>query len=410
MFAMNTQACLQVYDYFEKDGVSDDGLIQKFNDLHAEVESLLVRLENELSVNIPTSYISRFNSAAPGEKISVSEDVYRVLTITKRLNELTEGYYNPAVYYSVRAYGFNGGSGAPPQSAEELPSGSAVREYTRLAEHFPQLGLEESGGGYFAVKPTFTVAVGPEILSMKLDLGGVVKGYAADRVNELIEKYGFGYANFNFGSSSMVFKKYPSESGGAQLQFTNPRRRVGDNGYIDPPTYLSCTIQDESVSSSGDFENYFMLDADGDGKEERYCHIFDPATGRPIQTGIMSATVIGGSAAENDGLTTAIMAMGPEKAKQFAKMLNGRKVTFTYSGGERLNLFTTMDEDEYTVLDLRYVGGENSGWSRPTALPAETLACIVMLSLIAVALIIVLLFRVIKSKKNKRESDVARQD
>ena len=61
----------------------------------------------------------------------------------------------------------------------------------------------------------------------------------------------------------------------------------------------------------------------------RYCHVIDPTTGKPVNKGIMSVTIIGGSAGSADALTTAVMAMGREKALQFIESkLTDRKVVF----------------------------------------------------------------------------------
>ena len=100
-------------------------------------------------------------------------------------------------------------------------------------------------------------------------------------------------------------------------------------GFVDPRSpqrdpYFMTKIRNEKLSTSGDNEQRYFIDG------VRYCHIIDPTTGKPIRTGIMSATVIGGSAAEDDALTTAIMAMGKERASNFIKeKLTDRKVVFT---------------------------------------------------------------------------------
>ena len=70
---------------------------------------------------------------------------------------------------------------------------------------------------------------------------------------------------------------------------------------------------------------YYIIDG------VRYCHVIDPTTGKPVNNGIMSATVIGGTAAAGDALTTALMAMGKDKALNFIESkLQDVKVAFTY--------------------------------------------------------------------------------
>ena len=83
-------------------------------------------------------------------------------------------------------------------------------------------------------------------------------------------------------------------------------------------------IANLSVSTSGDNAQYYMIDG------VRYCHVINPKTGKPVQTGVMSATILGGSAAEDDAYTTAIMAMGRDKAAEFVKTkLTDRRVVFS---------------------------------------------------------------------------------
>ena len=114
----------------------------------------------------------------------------------------------------------------------------------------------------------------------------------------------------------MLVKKYP-DGENFNIEFVNPRSNKRD-GYVKVKTF------DEKLSTSGDNEQRYFIDG------VRYCHIIDPTTGKPVQTGIMSVTIIGGSAAEDDALTTAIMAMGKEKAISFIEEhLTDRKVVFT---------------------------------------------------------------------------------
>ena len=151
---------------------------------------------------------------------------------------------------------------------------------------------------------------------MKLDLGGIGKGYAVDKIDGLFDEYGYEFGYFNFGSSSILFKSNV-KAGSWNLGLSGPRS-------INRDAYLQTKVRGEKLSTSGDDEQYYKI-----GKT-RYCHVIDPATGKPVQTGIMSVTVIGGGAAQADALTTAIMCMGKDRAIEFIEgKLTDRKVTFT---------------------------------------------------------------------------------
>lgn len=307
-FSMYTDATVTVSANFEAEGEKD-----KLNAFFAEFKTALDDIDKSLSTSVVNSDVSKFNAAAAGEKVQISKTAYEVISEAKRIYEMTEGYYNPALYYNVLAYGF--GDNHRIMTKEDLPSDEVVAKYTDLASHFGELQLIQEGETHYALKPEYTVEVEGETLTLHIDLSGIGKGYAVDKVEKLFNDYGYEYGYFSFGSSSMLVKRHLD--GAYKLGLSNPRSP-------SRKPYIQTEIQNEKLSTSGDNEQYYTIDG------VRYCHVIDPTTGKPVQTGIMSATVIGGSAAEDDALTTAIMAMGKEKAISFIKeKLNDRRVIFT---------------------------------------------------------------------------------
>lgn len=308
--AMFTQAELVVYTDF-----SADGAAERFTAFAKVVGSTVDGISKAVSSTVTDSDVYNFNNAPAGATVQVSETVYEILEQALAVYNLTECYYNPALYYNIQAYGFSSAESYP-QTAADLPDNETVEKYADLASHFGDVATYEENGKYYVTKPAYTVEVGGETLSLKLDLGGIAKGYAVDRVEELFDSYGYQFGYFNFGASSMLVKKYP-DGESFNIEFVNPRSNKRD-GYVKVKTF------DEKLSTSGDNEQRYFIDG------VRYCHIIDPTTGKPVQTGIMSVTIIGGSAAEDDALTTAIMAMGKEKAISFIEEhLTDRKVVFT---------------------------------------------------------------------------------
>lgn len=308
-FYMMTDATVAVSADFEKEGEGD-----KFTAFLDEFKTILSDIDKALSTSVGASDISRFNAAEAGEKIEISDIAYEVLSEAKAVYDFTDHYYNPALYYNILAYGF-GTAHAYPKTSAELPKDEDIAKYTDLASHFGDIELSQEGEKYFVTKPAYTVEVGGEPLSMKLDLGGIGKGYAVDKVDGLFDKYGYQFGFFNFGASSMLVKRHLQ--GAYNVGFTNPRSLIRD-------LYVRIPVMNEKISTSGDNEQFYVIDG------TRYCHVIDPTTGKPVQTGIMSATVIGGSAASADALTTAIMAMGKDKAISFIEEnLTDRRVIFT---------------------------------------------------------------------------------
>ena len=345
---MNSDAVLTVYEGGNTASKKENARIQELAD---GVYDILEDIESAISATDENSAVSRFNAAEAGEKLQISKIAYDVLSIAKNVYEQTEGYYNPAVYYGVQAFGFNS-SARYPETEDKLPAKEVTDKYASLASHFYEVELYESEGSYFVTKPDYTVEVKGEELNLKIDLGGIGKGYATDRVSEYLDKKGFKSAIFNFGGSSLSAKTY--RGGNFKFSFADPRPDGKAEAYIS-----DVQLKNECVSTSGDYVNYFEIDG------VRYSHIFDPFTARPVQTGVMTATIIGGSAAENDGYTTAIMAMGAEKAVEFINGLVDRRAAFTFAvkveETEQYYYYTNMSEGNYTLSGDKYrlYGGGN---------------------------------------------------
>ena len=281
---------------------------ERYAEFVSKVTEVLTAVNNSLSVSIEGSSVKAFNSAPAGATVEVDEIAFEVLGIAKRAYEFTGGYYNPAVYYSAELYGFITPNGVFKQP-ETLPDRPSVGPFKELSSHFGEIELSENEGKYYAEKPSAVAEIGGVQYPLKLDLGGVGKGYATDLISALMDEYGFSYGYFDFGSSSMVCKSH-HKNGSYNFELRNPRA-----DYFGQ-TFFSTKISNVCLASSSDDVRYYMKDG------VRYCHIIDPFTGSPVQSGIISATVIGGSAAEDDAYSTAIMAMGREKAIEFLNKLD----------------------------------------------------------------------------------------
>lgn len=291
-----TYAELVISDCFDKE------TSEKLADLDSEITTELEKIENSLSINVSESYINAFNDANPGESVKVDKIAYEVIRQAKDLYVFTDGYFNPAVYYSLNAYGFY-----DKRLPDVLPTNEELQVYTELASEFGNVSCFERDGEYFIVKPHKTVEWEGAQLDLKLDLGGIGKGYASDCVNEIISKYGFEYGYFLIGKSSVSVKQSAKTKNGEwALSLTHPRSQT-------QVAYAKTSVKNVNVSTSGDYENYFERDG------VRYCHVINAKSGLPTNTGIITATVIGGSATAADAISTALMCMPLSDAISFMK-------------------------------------------------------------------------------------------
>lgn len=387
-----TDAYLRIYLPID---ISDEELAQateKANALHEEITGLLTSLDSSMNIANENSYISQFNSAEAGSEIEIDYHTYQVLSIAIRMFEETDGYYNPGVYYSVDLYGFGVRSNneARPYDRKdpsvELPDNEYVTAFQQLGESFAEVSTYQRDGKYYVSKPEKTVTVEGRTYSLAMDLGGIGKGYAIDLADRLIDEAGFKYGYFNFGSSSQAINESPSKDsdGMFELSFQNPRKLLGAG-------YLTTRTANVAISTSGDYILSYTIDG------TRYSHIINPKTGSPIRTGIATATVLDGrdgegiySAAEADARTTALCAMGVEKATEYMNELTekGIKVAFLHENGIGwLNFYTNMEDGTYTLN----IQNELPSW-------------VYLVICIGFVVVVVAAYAIVRVVKNRRKS------
>jgi thiamine biosynthesis lipoprotein len=141
---------------------------------------------------------------------------------------------------------------------------------------------------------------------VRIDLGGIGKGYAVDNSIVLLRKRGITRAIVTAGGDSRVL----GDRGGRpwMVGIRDPRRKDGMVAVIP--------LVNSAISTSGDYERYFEEDG------VRYHHILNPKTGRSA-TGVRSVSVIGPDATTTDGLTKPVFILGPEKGLKLIESIPG---------------------------------------------------------------------------------------
>lgn len=244
-----------------------------------DCEQAVYALEALFSVTRPDSEIARLNA---GEAVTLSPDTQTLLSFALDMARETEGALDVTLYPVVRAWGFTTGDYRVPTD-EEL---AAL--------------LENIGYNRIAVKDG--LAALPE--SMMLDLGCIAKGYTSDILAEKLRSAGIDRAIMDLGGSICLIG---SKSDGSlwRVGIADPR---GEN-YAAVLSAADC-----SVVTSGCYERSFTAD---DGTV--YGHIFDPSTGKPVDNGMTSVTVISSCGLLCDALSTALYVMGLDKACAYLK-------------------------------------------------------------------------------------------
>ena len=249
------------------------------------------RYEQLLSRTAEGSDVWRINHA-DGGAVEVSDDTITILQCAKRISELSGGAFDVTIAPVSTLWDFTSGSAALPD-AETVAKAAELVDYTKI----------ETEG------KTVTLPAG-----MMIDLGGIAKGYIADRIREYLEKRGVKSAILSFGGNVVAIGAKPDGS-----PWTVGIQDI-DQGTGTP--MLKTWSSGGSVVTSGIYERGFDLDG------VRYHHLLDSETGWPVQNELASVTIVSESSMEGDALSTAAFVMGLEKGTELIESLKGIEAVF----------------------------------------------------------------------------------
>lgn len=257
--------------------------------LHRKIDDALLQVNQEMSTYIADSEISLFNQSTSLEPVIVSEGFARVLAESIRIGELSGGKLDITVGPLVNLWGFG-----PEQRPEKIPSEEVIAN-TRSRVGLKKLHLQGN-------------RLSKDISNLYVDLSTTAKGYGVDIISELIEANGFhNYLVEIGGEIRLKGFKHTGELWAIAIE-----KPVFDSSGQHRAVQQIIIPKDNAVATSGDYRNYF------ESEGQRFSHIIDPETGRPINHNLVSVTVISDSSMTADGLSTALMVMGVEEGLKFS--------------------------------------------------------------------------------------------
>ena len=271
VFAMDTVMLLTVYGDQAQQGLD-------------QAEQTIQKLEKLWSATDENSEIWALNHSG-GNWVELSEDTREILSRGLELCALTDGALDLTAYSAVQAWGFPTGVYRVPDEAE-LERLVGTIDYT-------QLELDEQTGQ----------ARLPE--DMSLDLGAVAKGRLGEVLSQDLKELGVTSALLELGGNIQTVGTKPDGSRW-RVGIQDPNSQEG--GYL-----AIVEVADQAVVTSGDYQRYFERDG------QTYCHIMDPATAAPADSGVDSVSIVGSDGTVCDALSTALFVMGEEKGAQFWK-------------------------------------------------------------------------------------------
>ncbi|MBQ8172241.1 MAG: FAD:protein FMN transferase [Oscillospiraceae bacterium] len=266
------------------------------------------------SVTDENSEIYAINHSGGGT-VDISAETSELIRFALEMDGLTDGALDVTLYPVIKEWGFTTGE-------YKIPSEE------RLYQLLKYTGTQN----VILAENSVTVAEGTEI-----DLGAVAKGYAGDKLYKYLTENGVTSALLDLGGNIHAIGVSPDGS-----PWRLGVRSPDGNGNV-----AVLEISDMAAVTSGGYERYFIGD---DGK--RYCHIIDPATGCPADSGLASATIVGRHGALCDALSTAVYVMGAEKAEALWRKIGGFDMILITDGGDML--ITEGLKDVLSIADAFY--------------------------------------------------------
>jgi thiamine biosynthesis lipoprotein len=228
------------------------------------------RIEAKFSRYRPDSELSAINRSA-GKAVPADAETLALIDFAERCFELSDGLFDVTSGILRRAWKFD--------CSDRIPSEDAVRAL------LPSIGLGKINWDAKSI----AVPAG-----MEIDLGGIAKEYAVDRVIKLIGGQCSNAALVNFGGDLRA--SGPTSQGAWEIGVEKPDS--------DRDAILVLELTCGALATSGDTHRYLLRDG------IRYCHILDPRTGWPVQNGPRSVTVAAGTCLEAGMLATIALLQG----------------------------------------------------------------------------------------------------
>lgn len=241
----------------------------------SEIEKL-ERLSNFFS---PESEISLLNKNAGISEVKVSPEIVDILDKALFTSGNTKGAFDVTIGPLITLYDFY---------KKIKPDERAIKKNLPLV-NYRDLIINRDNSTVFLRKK-----------GMLIDLGGIAKGYAADRAVEVLKKHGINAGLVSVAGDIKTFGRKP-DGKPWKVGIRNPRPRGSDDDIM-----VTIELTDMAISTSGDYERSFI----SDGK--RYHHLLDPKTGYPAG-GCQSVSVITEEGAFTDSFSTGVFILGPEK-------------------------------------------------------------------------------------------------
>lgn len=267
--------------------------------------------ENKFSNTITTSEISKINDAAGTTSVAVSDETIELLTAGIRYGELSNGCFDLTLGHLSDLWNFSENANNTEKSdhcadLSILPSQEDIKACTKHID-YTKLQLKDN-----------TVYL--DDVKSKIDIGGIAKGYIADKMKKYLNAQGIPSGIINLGGNILTIGEKADGSDytiGIEKPFDENRNAIA-----------TVKVKDKSVVTSGVYERYYKV------QDTLYHHILDVKTGYPYDNGLYSVTIISDSSMDGDALSTTCFALGLEDGLTLIEGFDDTEAVFITSDYE----------------------------------------------------------------------------
>jgi thiamine biosynthesis lipoprotein len=291
---MGTRVSVEVW---HKDASLTQQCSQKiFNEMH--------RIDALMSSYKSNSELSFINDNAAISAVDISQEMVNIINRSLHFSELSHGAFD--ITFASVGYRYDYRNRAAP-SEQVIEQGLASIDYRHIKLNQNKLYFDDAG--------------------VRIDLGGIAKGYAVDQAIEIARQCGIKEAMVSAGGDSKILGNKRGRPWVIGIQ--HPRKKT--------KLALRLPLSDTAISTSGDYERFFIRNG------QRIHHIINPATGKSAMTA-WSATVTGPDGMTTDALSTTIFILGAKKG---------------------IELIETLEDMDAIIIDNKGMVHYSSGFQEP---------------------------------------------